>query len=94
MSALPSRFMDAMLPSPGGFYSGWMDNMGTNAFSRSGAGGDSMLPSPLNFQTPVGPNPAPFFKSDSETNGNNNNKRRSPESDQSEGSTAKRPKNS
>jgi len=92
MSALPSRFMDAMLPSPGGFYSGWMDNMGTNAFSRSGAGGDSMLPSPLNFQTPVGPNPAPFFKSDSETNGNN--KRRSPESDQSEGSTAKRPKNS
>ncbi|QIW95877.1 hypothetical protein AMS68_001395 [Peltaster fructicola] len=45
MSALPSRFMsDNLLPSPSTFYPEW------------GFGRDSnMLPSPLNFQTPVVP---------------------------------------
>ncbi|KAM0724229.1 hypothetical protein Q7P37_000111 [Cladosporium fusiforme] len=46
MSALPSRFMsDQLLPSPSAFYSEW---------GFGGRSGDSnMLPSPLNFQTPV-----------------------------------------
>jgi len=46
MSALPSRFVaDGLLPSPSTFYpEGW--------FGRSG-GESNMLPSPLNFQTPV-----------------------------------------
>lgn len=44
MSALPSRFMQEMLPSPSTFYSEW-------GFGRSGD--SNMLPSPLNFQTPV-----------------------------------------
>ncbi|OQN99415.1 hypothetical protein B0A48_14392 [Cryoendolithus antarcticus] len=47
MSALPSRFMnDNLLPSPSSFYPEW-------GFGRSGGGGGDMLPSPLNFQTPV-----------------------------------------
>ncbi|KAK3071689.1 resistance to lethality of mkk1p386 overexpression [Teratosphaeriaceae sp. CCFEE 6253] len=45
ISALPSRFMsDNLLPSPSTFYPEW-------GFGRSGDVG--MLPSPLNFQTPV-----------------------------------------
>lgn len=45
MSALPSRFMsDNLLPSPSTFYPEW-------GFGRAGDSG--MLPSPLNFQTPV-----------------------------------------
>ena len=44
MSALPSRFMQEMLPSPSTFYSEW-------GFGR--ANDSNMLPSPLNFQTPV-----------------------------------------
>ncbi|KAF2766911.1 hypothetical protein EJ03DRAFT_329678 [Teratosphaeria nubilosa] len=45
ISALPSRFMsDNLLPSPSTFYPEW-------GFGRSGDG--NMLPSPLNFQTPV-----------------------------------------
>lgn len=44
MSALPSRFMQEMLPSPSTFYSEW-------GFGR--ANDNNMLPSPLNFQTPV-----------------------------------------
>lgn len=45
ISALPSRFLqDGMLPSPSSFYPGW-------DFGRSGD--SNMLPSPLNFQTPV-----------------------------------------
>jgi MADS-box transcription factor len=89
MSALPSRFTESMLPSPSTFYSDWIGGM---SFGQRGAsGGDNMLPSPLNFQTPVGANSAPFFKTEPEAN---NGKRRSPESDHSEGSAAKRPKNS
>jgi len=44
MTALPSRFMQEMLPSPSTFYSDW-------GFGRSND--SNMLPSPLNFQTPV-----------------------------------------
>ena len=44
MTALPSRFMQEMLPSPSTFYSEW-------GFGRSND--SNMLPSPLNFQTPV-----------------------------------------
>jgi MADS-box transcription factor len=44
MTALPSRFMQEMLPSPSTFYS----ELGFGRFNDS-----NMLPSPLNFQTPV-----------------------------------------
>ncbi len=45
ISALPSRFMsDNLLPSPSTFYPEW-------GFGRSADA--NMLPSPLNFQTPV-----------------------------------------
>ncbi|RMY54452.1 hypothetical protein D0863_13628 [Hortaea werneckii] len=48
ISALPSRFMsDNLLPSPSTFYPEW-------GFGRSGD--SNMLPSPLNFQTPIGSN--------------------------------------
>lgn len=48
ISALPSRFMnDNLLPSPSSFYPEW-------GFGRSGD--SNMLPSPLNFQTPVAQN--------------------------------------
>jgi len=48
ISALPSRFMsDNLLPSPSTFYPEW-------GFGRSGD--PNMLPSPLNFQTPIIPN--------------------------------------
>ncbi|KAK5134373.1 hypothetical protein LTR08_006553 [Meristemomyces frigidus] len=48
ISALPSRFMsDNLLPSPSSFYPEW-------GFGRSGD--SNMLPSPLNFQTPIVPN--------------------------------------
>jgi MADS-box transcription factor len=88
MSALPSRFTEAMLPSPSQFYGGdWM-NMSFPG-SRGGPNGDNMLPSPLNFQTPIGGSSTPFFKQEPETN----NKRRSPDSEQNESSTAKRQKN-
>ncbi|KJX92458.1 SRF-type transcription factor RlmA like protein [Zymoseptoria brevis] len=47
ISALPSRFMsDNLLPSPSTFYPEW-------GFGR---GDGNMLPSPLNFQTPVASN--------------------------------------
>ncbi|TKA76315.1 hypothetical protein B0A55_04191 [Friedmanniomyces simplex] len=50
ISALPSRFMsDNLLPSPSTFYPEW-------GFGRSGDSLSGMLPSPLNFQTPVIPN--------------------------------------
>ena len=70
MSALPSRFVaDALLPSPSSFYPEW-------GFGRSG-GESNMLPSPLNFQTPVmgGPN---FRDEDGDR------KRKSPEQDGNE----------
>lgn len=45
ISALPSRFVaEGLLPSPSSFYPDW-------SFGRSGDG--NMLPSPLNFQSPV-----------------------------------------
>ncbi|KXS96873.1 hypothetical protein AC578_6217 [Pseudocercospora eumusae] len=48
ISALPSRFMsDNLLPSPSTFYPEW-------GFGRPGD--SNMLPSPLNFQTPVAQN--------------------------------------
>ncbi|KAF2716695.1 hypothetical protein K431DRAFT_341792 [Polychaeton citri CBS 116435] len=71
ISALPSRFMsDNLLPSPSTFYPEW-------GFGRStGGGGDgNMLPSPLNFQTPIVGNgggwrdPAPASATGPETNG-------------------------
>lgn len=47
ISALPSRFMsNELLPSPGTFLSGWN-------FGGRSADDSNMLPSPLNFQTPV-----------------------------------------
>jgi len=73
ISALPSRFVaDGLLPSPGSFYPEW-------GFGR--AGGDSnMLPSPLNFQTPIAGNGPSFLRDEPEING----KRKSPGSDQSD----------
>lgn len=47
ISALPSRFVDnQLLPSPSSFYPDW-------GFGRGGGDSSNMLPSPLNFQTPV-----------------------------------------
>ena len=75
MSALPSRFVaDGLLPSPSSFYPEWN-------FGRSG-GESNMLPSPLNFQTPVMSGPS--FR-DEEAD----RKRKSPEQD---GQDAKRVK--
>ncbi|KAI9811324.1 MAG: hypothetical protein M1827_005483 [Pycnora praestabilis] len=79
ISALPSRFMaDNLLPSPSSFYPDW-------GFGR--AGGDSnMLPSPLNFQTPiVGPQ---YLRDEQEGNG----KRKSPDGESSDGGPNKRVK--
>lgn len=56
ISALPSRFMsDNLLPSPSTFYPEW-------GFGRSGD--SNMLPSPLNFQTPIVPNGAGWREDD------------------------------
>jgi len=80
ISALPSRFVaDGLLPSPSSFYPEW-------GFGR--AGGDSnMLPSPLNFQTPVMGNGPSFLREDE-----GDKKRKSPEGDSQEGSNLKRVK--
>jgi MADS-box transcription factor len=54
ISALPSRFVENnLLPSPSAFYQEW------------GFGRDSMLPSPLTFQTPIGPSGPGFGRDDS-----------------------------
>jgi MADS-box transcription factor len=87
ISALPSRFTESMLPSPSAFYpdSGW----GMPFQQGRGSNGDNMLPSPLNFQTPVGgstSSQAPFKDADA------SNKRKSPEPGNSEGAAAKRRK--
>lgn len=59
MSALPSRFVaDQFLPSPSSFYPEW--GFGTSGGRSAGPDGGNMLPSPLNWQTPVGTN-APGF---------------------------------
>ena len=56
ISALPSRFMsDNLLPSPSTFYPEW-------GFGRSAD--SNMLPSPLNFQTPVVANGAGWREED------------------------------
>ena len=65
MSALPSRFAEGLLPSPSSFYPEW-------GFSRSGD--SNMLPSPLNFQTPIVGN-GPSFPREEEVD----RKRKSPE---------------
>ena len=71
ISALPSRFVtDGLLPSPSSFYPEW-------GFGRSG--GDSasnLLPSPLNFQTPIGPSGPSFLRDE-----DGERKRKSPEHD-------------
>ncbi|MCJ1389314.1 hypothetical protein MMC18_002170 [Xylographa bjoerkii] len=69
ISALPSRFVaDGLLPSPSSFYPGW-------DFGRSG-GDNNMLPSPLNFQTPVVGNGPSFLRDE-----DGERKRKSPEGD-------------
>ena len=80
ISALPSRFVaDGLLPSPSSFYPEW-------GFGR--AGGDSnMLPSPLNFQTPVMGNGPSFLREEE-----GDKKRKSPEGESQEGSNTKRVK--
>ena len=80
ISALPSRFVDnQLLPSPSSFYPDW-------GFGRGG-GDSNMLPSPLNFQTPVVGN-GPGFGSREEEGGEK--KRKSPEIVGGEGGDAKR----
>ena len=70
MSALPSRFVaDGLLPSPSSFYPEW-------GFGRSG-GESNVLPSPLNFPTPVMAGPS-FRDEEGER------KRKSPEQDGNE----------
>jgi MADS-box transcription factor len=80
ISALPSRFVaDGLLPSPSSFYPEW-------GFGRS-AGDNNMLPSPLNFQTPVVTN-GPSFLRDEEAD----RKRKSPEGEAQEALNVKRVK--
>ena len=81
ISALPSRFVaDGLLPSPSSFYPEW-------GFGRSGGESANILPSPLNFQTPVnGSGPNFGREEDSEK------KRKSPEAEAQEASTSKRVK--
>ncbi|CUS07503.1 unnamed protein product [Tuber aestivum] len=87
ISALPSRFCDnGLLPSPSTFYQDWGIGFGASA-SRAG-GNPDMLPSPLNFQTPVVSTGRNIFGDDSDVNG----KRKSPGSDNSDGSVPKRVK--
>lgn len=69
ISALPSRFVaEGLLPSPSSFYPEW-------GFGRSG-GDSNMLPSPLNFQTPVVGNGPSFLRDE-----DGERKRKSPEGD-------------
>ncbi|KAA6415836.1 MAG: hypothetical protein FRX48_00554 [Lasallia pustulata] len=73
ISALPSRFVaDGLLPSPSAFYPEW-------GFGRGG-GDSNMLPSPLNFQTPVMGN-GPSFLRDEE----GERKRKSPDGGEGQG---------
>ncbi|KAF2869421.1 hypothetical protein BDV95DRAFT_498231 [Massariosphaeria phaeospora] len=75
MSALPSRFVEnGLLPSPSSFYPEWGFGRDTN-----------MLPSPLNFQTPVVPN-GPSFRDDSA------DRKRKPSDEGSDGGNQKRAK--
>ena len=80
ISALPSRFVaDGLLPSPSSFYPEW-------GFGRS-MGDSNMLPSPLNFQTPVMGNGPSFLRDE-----DGERKRKSPEGDGQEGANLKRVK--
>ncbi|KAI9806937.1 MAG: hypothetical protein M1833_002595 [Piccolia ochrophora] len=80
ISALPSRFMaDGLLPSPSSFYPEW-------GFGRNG-GDSNMLPSPLNFQTPVGGSGPSFLRDETESG-----KRKTPEGEASDNGGAKRMK--
>lgn len=77
-SALPSRYMaDGLLPSPSAFYPEW-------GFPRGG-GDSNMLPSPLNFQTPVMSNGPSFLRDE-----DGERKRKSPEGDGQEVGNLKR----
>ena len=81
ISALPSRFVaDGLLPSPSSFYPEW-------GFGRSGGESANILPSPLNFQTPVN-GTGPSFGREEE----GDKKRKSPEGEGHESTTAKRVK--
>lgn len=81
ISALPSRFVaDGLLPSPSSFYPEW-------GFGRQG-GESNLLPSPLNFQTPVMSNGPSFLRDE-----DGERKRKSPEGDgQEPGGNLKRVK--
>lgn len=69
ISALPSRFVaDGLLPSPSSFYPEW-------GFNRSGSE-SNMMPSPLNFQTPVVGMGSGFLRDEE-----GERKRKSPEGD-------------
>lgn len=75
ISALPSRFItNELLPSPSSFYPEW-------GFGRGGGEGN-MLPSPLNFQTPMMGNGPSFLREEE-----GDKKRKSPEGDSQEGSS-------
>lgn len=80
ISALPSRFVaDGLLPSPSSFYPEW-------GFGRSG-GESNVLPSPLNFATPILSNGPSFLRDEA-----GERKRKSPEADGQEASNLKRVK--
>ncbi len=80
ISALPSRFMaDNLLPSPSAFYPEW-------GFGRAG-GETNILPSPLNFTTPVISNGPSFLRDE-----DGERKRKSPEGDGQEAASMKRVK--
>ena len=81
ISALPSRFVaDGLLPSPSSFYPEW-------GFGRSG-GESNLLPSPLNFQTPVASNGPSFLREE-----DGERKRKSPDGEgQQESGNLKRVK--
>ncbi|KAF2482264.1 hypothetical protein BDY17DRAFT_324559 [Neohortaea acidophila] len=86
ISALPSRFMsDNLLPSPSTFYPEW-------GFGRSGgdSAGPNMLPSPLNFQTPVVGNGAGWREEDRRERDREMERKRASEDEA--GGDAKRPR--
>ncbi|KAI9751449.1 MAG: hypothetical protein M4579_006059 [Chaenotheca gracillima] len=83
MSALPSRFMaEGLLPSPSSFYPGW--DFGRGSGSGGGGSDSNILPSPLNYQTPVGATGPSFLRDENE--GMGMGKRKSVEADSGGGS--------
>ena len=81
ISALPSRFVaDGLLPSPSSFYPEW-------DFRRSGGESANILPSPLNFQTPINSNGPNFGREDEA-----DKKRKTPEGEMLENAHVKRVK--